>query len=77
MSRCLVCKWYVGISDRVLLWFKEGWVSDFEDSYNGLSVKISHPVVLYYDTIVLLRYNWCKASDNIRQLDDWIKLIHV
>ena len=24
-------KWYVGISDSVLLWFKEGGVRDFEE----------------------------------------------
>ena len=30
---------------------------DLEESYNGLSINISHPVVLYYDNIVLLRYN--------------------
>ena len=30
-------------------------VRDLEESYNGLSVNISHPVVLYYDNIVLLR----------------------
>ena len=60
-------KWYVGISDSVLLWFKEGGVRDLEESYNGLSVNISQPVVLYYDNIVLLMHNRWKASDNIRQ----------
>ena len=52
-------------------------VRDLEVSYNGLSVNISQPVELYYDNIVLLRYNRWQACDNIRQLDDWIKLIHV
>ena len=52
-------------------------VRDLEESYNGLSVNISHPVVLFYDNIVLLRHNRWKASDNIRQLDDRIQLIHV
>ena len=27
-------------------------VRDLEESYNGLSVNISHPVVLYYDNNV-------------------------
>ena len=40
-------KLYVGISDSVLLWFNEGGVRDLEELYNGLSVNISHPVVLY------------------------------
>ena len=70
-------KWYVGISYSVLLWFNEGGVRDLEESYNGLSVSLSHPVVLYYDNIVVLRQTRWKASDNIRQLHDWIKLIHV
>ena len=52
-------------------------VRDFEEYYNGLSANISYQVVLYYDNIVLLRYYKWKASDNIRQLDNWIKLIHV
>ena len=29
-------------------------VHDLDESYKGLSVNISHPVVLYYDNIVLL-----------------------
>ena len=45
-------------------------VRDFEESYNGLSVNISHPVVLYYDSNVLFRYNRLKASDNIRHIGD-------
>ena len=32
-------------------------VRDLEELYNGLSVNISHPVVLYYDYIVLLMHN--------------------
>ena len=52
-------------------------IRDSEELYNGLSVNISHSVVLYYDNIVLLRYNRWKASGNIRQLDDWMKFIHV
>ena len=52
-------------------------VRDLEEWYNGLSANISHQVVLYYDNIVLSRYNKWKASDNTRQLDNWIKLIHV
>ena len=32
-------------------------VRDLEESYNALSVNISHPVVLYNDNIVLLTYN--------------------
>ena len=52
----------------VLLWFKEDGVRDLEESYDGLSVNISNPVVLYYDIIVLLRYIRGKASYNIRQL---------
>ena len=52
-------------------------VRDLEEYYNGLSAYISHQVVLYYNNIVLLRYNKWKASDNTRQLDNWIKLIHV
>ena len=52
-------------------------VRNLEEYYNGLSANISHQVVLYYDNIVLLRYNKWKASDNTRQLDNWIKLIHV
>ena len=32
-------------------------VRDLEECYNGLSAIISHQVVLYYDNIVLLRYN--------------------
>ena len=52
-------------------------VLDFEECHNGLIANISHQVVLYYDNIVLTRYNKWKASDNSRQLDNWIKLIHV
>ena len=52
-------------------------VRDLEEYYNGLSANISHQVVLYYYNIVLLRYNQWKASGNTRQLDNWIKLIHV
>ena len=48
-----------------------------EEYHNGLSAIISHQVVLYYDNIVLLRYNKWKASDNTRQSDNWIKLIPV
>ena len=48
-------------------------VRDLEEYYNGLSANISHQVVLYYDNIVLLRYNKWKASDKFtRQLDNWI-----
>ena len=50
---------------------------DLEEYNNGLSAHISHQVVLYYDNIVLLRYNKWKVSDNTHQLDNWIKLIHV
>ena len=32
-------------------------VRDLEESYNGLSVNISHPVVLSYGNIVLFRCN--------------------
>ena len=42
-------------------------VHDFKEYFNGLSANISHQVVLYYDNIVLLRYNKWKASDNTRQ----------
>ena len=52
-------------------------VRNFEEYYNGLSGNISHQVVLYHDNIVLLRYTKWKASGNTRQLDNWIKLIHV
>ena len=45
-------------------------VRNFEEYYNGLSANILHQVVLYYDIIVLLRYNKWKASDNTRQLDN-------
>ena len=38
----------------MLLLFKAGGVRDLEESYNGLSVNISHPDVLYYDNIELL-----------------------
>ena len=52
-------------------------VRDMEESYNGFSVNISQPGVLYYDNIVILKYNRWKASGIICQLDDWIELIHV
>ena len=72
---------YIGISAiSVLLWLKEGGVRDLEEYYYhdyGLSANISHQVVLYWDNIVLLRYNKWKASGNTCQLDNWIKLIHV
>ena len=32
-------------------------VCDLEEYYNGLSANISHQAVLYFDNIVLLRYN--------------------
>ena len=35
----------VGISDSVLLWFKEGGGPQFGRVINGLSANISHPVV--------------------------------
>ena len=41
----------------MLLWFKDGGVRNLEEYYNGLNANISHQVVLYYDNIVLLRYN--------------------
>ena len=47
------------------------------NNYYRLSANISLQTVLYYDNIVLLRYNRWRASDNIRELYDWIKLIHV
>ena len=50
---------------------------DLEESCYGLNANISYQVVFYYYNIVLLRYNKWKASDNTRQLDNWIKLIHV
>ena len=43
---------------------KRVWVRDLEEYYNGLSANISHQVVLYYDNIVLLRYNKWEASGN-------------
>ena len=52
-------------------------VRDLEEYYYGLSAIISQQVVLHYNNIVLLRYNKWKVSENIRQLDNWIKLIHV
>ena len=42
-----------------------------------LSANISHQVELYFDNIVLLRYNKWKASNNARHSDNWIILIHV
>ena len=38
-------KWYVGISNSVLLWFKEGRGPQFGRVINGLRASISHPVV--------------------------------
>ena len=52
-------------------------VRDLEECYNELSANISQHVVLYYDNIVLLRYTKWKPCDNTRQLNNWIKLIHV
>ena len=48
-------KWYVGILDSVLLWFKEGGGQQFGRVINGLSANISHPVMWYYDNNVLWR----------------------
>ena len=61
--------WYYGL--------KMVGVRNLEEYYNRLSANVSHQVVLYYDNIVLLRYNKWKASYNTRQLDNWIKFIHV
>ena len=62
----------------MLLRFEDGGdVRNLEEYYNGLSANISHQVVLYYENIVLLKYNKLKASDNTRKLENLLKLIHV
>ena len=39
--------------------------------YNGLSANISHQVVLYYDNIVLLRYNkWKQVAIPVNQITE-------
>ena len=56
---------------------KKAGVRDFEECYNGLVQTFHTKLCCIMIIIVLLRYNKWKASDNTRQLDDWIKLIHV
>ena len=62
---------YFGLK-RVGSAIRKSAITDKEQTFHTKSCY-----TMYYDNNVSLRYNKWKASDNTRQLDNWIKLIHV